>query len=233
MESLKNSDMKKLVSKILRRVLREPSPNVLDDYLPKTDAIVLVDVGAHNGGFTAAMCQQWNVVRAILVEPLAEQAEMLRTKFAAQGFEIVNAAASSEVGTTMLNAYGFAETSSILPIKQGLTELEGFDTTSRGTVPCPMVTLDSITEKVERVDLLKIDVQGAEHLALAGATSLMKKTRLIWIEVSFKPLYEGSSVFHEIYAMIDAAGFRLVSLSPGFRSADGELVQADALFQQR
>ena len=96
-----------------------------------------------------------------------------------------------------------------------------------------MHTLDNITADLPIIDLVKIDVQGAEHLVLAGAVETLAKSALIWTEVSFKPLYEGSCVFEEIYKTLDMAGFRMVSLDPGFRSADGELVQADALFQKR
>jgi FkbM family methyltransferase len=190
-------------------------------------------VGAQTGVFTEGMEAKWTIEAAILIEPLQEQAQKLRAKFASrQGFTVIHGAASSEVGETVINTYGFAEISSILPIKQGLSELVGYDTIPKGAVKCPMVTLDSITMNLNRIDLLKIDVQGAEHLVLAGAKSALAKTRLIWVEVSFKPLYEGSSVFHEIYGALTAVGFRLVNLTPGFRSSEGELVQADALFQK-
>ena len=58
----------------------------------------------------------------------------------------------------------------------------------------------------------------------------LERVRLIWIEVSFRPLYEGSAVLSDVYAFLRSQGFRLYSLHEGFRGVDGELLQADALF---
>jgi FkbM family methyltransferase len=225
--------MKNFLLSIARRLSGRASSSVLDAYLPKDRPIVLVDIGAHHGGFTGNMQVSWQIERAVLVEPLPPQVAALRKRFAAPWCEVVHAAVGAETGETVLHEYGFAETSSILPIRQGLSELNGFDTRPKNEVRCPMMTLDSITANLDRIDLLKIDVQGAEHLVLQGGAAALRKTHLVWTEVSFKPLYDGSSVFSEIYAALNEAGFQLLDLTPGFRSATGELVQADALFQRR
>jgi len=78
--------------------------------------------------------------------------------------------------------------------------------------------------------LLKIDVQGVEHLVLEGGKQALLNTSFVWMELSFKPLYIGSSVFHDIYSMMEKSGFILLELSPGHRSPINELLQADALF---
>jgi hypothetical protein len=82
----------------------------------------------------------------------------------------------------------------------------------------------------ENVDLLKIDVQGAELMALRGAAQTLPRVRMICTEVSFTPLYEGSSIFSEIYDFLGDRGFRLLSLREGFRGKDSELLQGDAVF---
>jgi hypothetical protein len=53
---------------------------------------------------------------------------------------------------------------------------------------------------------------------------------MICTEVSFTPLYEGSSIFSEIYDFLGDRGFRLLSLREGFRGKDSELLQGDAVF---
>lgn len=218
----------------MRRLIEPQMRSPLDAYLPSDRDIVVVDVGAHTGGFTAGIAKKWKISTAILVEPLPALLAGLKVQFSGKpGYQVVHAAVGAEAGETVLHEYGFAETSSILLLKQGIKELQGYDTRPAGEIRCPMRTLDDITADQPRIDLLKIDVQGAEHLVLAGGVAALAKSALVWTEVSFKPLYEGSSVFHEIYAILDRAGFRLVHLAPGFRAVDGELVQADALFQKR
>ena len=85
-------------------------------------------------------------------------------------------------------------------------------------------------DKLEKIDFIKLDVQGAEHLVIQGAKKTLALTRLLWTEVSFKSLYEGSSVFDDIYAQLESKGFVLLELSPGHRATNHELLQADALF---
>jgi len=53
---------------------------------------------------------------------------------------------------------------------------------------------------------------------------------MIYTEVSFTPLYEGSCIFSEVYDFLCARGFRLLSLREGFRGKDKELLQGDAVF---
>jgi len=80
------------------------------------------------------------------------------------------------------------------------------------------------------VDLLKLDVQGAEHMVLHGGQNTLSKTNMVWTEVSFKRLYEGACLHMEVYDLLARSGFALFELESGFRSASGELLQADALF---
>ena len=65
---------------------------------------------------------------------------------------------------------------------------------------------------------------------LQGARSLLTRVRMVWTEVSFRALYEGSALFADVQTLLAQHGFRLYALHDGFRGADGELLQADALF---
>ena len=94
------------------------------------------------------------------------------------------------------------------------------------------ITLDDLFGMfdISSADLLKIDVQGAEHLVIRGGQNALRKTERVWTEVSFKPLYESSSTFTDVYHALYELGFSLMEISHGFRGPDGELLQADALF---
>lgn len=92
--------------------------------------------------------------------------------------------------------------------------------------------LDDLLEKdkFNKIDILKNNVQGAEHLLLEGATETLKLTNLSWIEVSFKPIYENSFVFTDIQKLLDKSGLILSEIFPGYPFIKGEILQADALF---
>ena len=68
-------------------------------------------------------------------------------------------------------------------------------------------------EDIAEIDLLKIDVQGAETAVISGSISMLDRTRVIVVEVSFFDYYEKSSSFLEIEQLLAPAGFRLFSIS--------------------
>jgi FkbM family methyltransferase len=202
-------------------------------YLDGRPPVVLVDVGAYRGGFYRAVAGRCGVARAVLVEAIPERAAQLRDRHAGPAVTVVDAAAADADGRRVpFSVNTYAETSSLLPLRGLMPELAGLDTRPERTVTVQTVTLDALyrDQGLARVDLLKIDVQGAEDRVLEGAQEALARTRLVWIETSFKPLYEGSALFGDVYARLSAAGFELREVSPGYRSPAGELLQADLLF---
>jgi len=113
-----------------------------------------------------------------------------------------------------------------------MQELSNIQIDSKRIIKCISRTLDDIVSESSpnKIDLIKIDVQGAEHFVITGATKTLQITSMIWIEVSFKPLYEGSLLFDDIVSMLNTEGFKLMELEPVYRSREGELLQSDALF---
>jgi hypothetical protein len=99
-------------------------------------------------------------------------------------------------------------------------------------VDVQVTTLDRLVDQHQfgDVDLLKLDTQGNELRAINGALATLARSRLLWIEVSFRSLYEGDAQFDQVHARLLQLGFRLYSLQDVFRGADRELLQADALF---
>lgn len=67
------------------------------------------------------------------------------------------------------------------------------------------------------LDLLWIDVQGAEKLVLLGATEVLKTVRAVFIEVTQKPdFYEGSATFPEISKLLEQSGLKPILLGMDF-----------------
>ena len=57
--------------------------------------------------------------------------------------------------------------------------------------------LDDIPE-ITNIDMLKIDIQGAECDAFRGGNRLLSEALLVWTEVEFVPMYEGQPLFAEV-----------------------------------
>ena len=66
---------------------------------------------------------------------------------------------------------------------------------------------------VTAIDLLKIDVQGAEVAVLAGASGVLPTTATVAVEISFFDLYERSSSFREVEALLHPHGLGLYALA--------------------
>lgn len=197
--------------------------------------VTVVDVGAHVGDFSAGMAELCGLKACVLVEPLPNCVQVLRSATSLAGAQIFDCAVGESAGSVTFNLYPDAPyVSSMLTLDRSIEGLDEFAGAAATPLEVQLRTLDDIAAEagLGEIDLLKIDVQGAELSALRGASTVLGKTRYVYLEVSFRPLYEGSCVFAEVYAALTAAGFKLIDLEPGFRSPSGELLQADALFQR-
>lgn len=98
-------------------------------------------------------------------------------------------------------------------------------------------TLDDFTslEGISHVNILKLDIQGGEGDALAGARNLLSNSRidLIFSEVFFTPHYEGASLFHEITGYLAGYEYSLYNLRHMVSGDNGQLRFADALYVSR
>jgi FkbM family methyltransferase len=76
------------------------------------------------------------------------------------------------------------------------------------------IRLDDIVEqeKFDKIDLLKIDVQGAEAQVLRGGTKALKLTSAIIMEVSLYDYYENRTSFYDVEKLLLPAGFKLFSI---------------------
>lgn len=83
------------------------------------------------------------------------------------------------------------------------------------------ITVDSIRLNgwaeevgVRDIDILWIDLQGAELKAFQGMDTLLLRTKIIFTEVEFKEMYLGQPLFREVNRYLSANGFCLLKLYP-------------------
>ena len=103
-----------------------------------------------------------------------------------------------------------------------------------GSVDVPTTTLDDFCSghAIDRVNVLKMDIQGGELMALQGASRLLeaKAIDLIFSEVVFVEQYAGQADFHELCRFLsdcDYTLYGLYNLNPG---RDSILAWGDAIF---
>jgi len=94
-----------------------------------------------------------------------------------------------------------------------------------------MVTIDQIVkqEKLGNIDMIKMDIQGAELMALKGATETLKTVKVVLLELSTVPLYPGAPLLAEMIVFMEKIGFKLFSV-PDVLNRRGMTISVDALF---
>lgn len=207
-------------------------PASLVQYLPRNHKIIFVDIGAHEGHFTKMLQGYCGISQGLLVEAIPEKAERLKNNFLPPIFTVFECAASSSTGITEFEINEAQATSSMLRIRRDMPELSSISLGDPTIIQCKTMSLDDMAKKtaIQEINLLKIDVQGAEHLVLQGASEIIRNTSMVWTETSLKRLYTMSSDFISLYNQFYSLGFKLMELEPGFRGPDRELLQCDALF---
>lgn len=131
-------------------------------------------------------------------------------------------------------------TSSLFPLNTALcARFEHLHTLKTvGTQAVETRTLDDALGD-QGVDFLKLDIQGAELLALEGAENVLTRTGVIHCEVEFAPIYRGQCLFPEIQSHLSDRGFSLIDIAIPHRYAylnaagiDGRdrLLWGDAIF---
>jgi FkbM family methyltransferase len=213
---------------------RSGAPLELLNWLPKNNPITFFDIGANVGHFSKSICGEYKIKKGILIEPVSGLIPILEKTFPdRETFQIVNAALSNSASETDFYYNEDAHfVSSLLRIDnkgEGFASLN-FDDPVKTKIQT--LTLDYVVSKQQllNIDLIKIDVQGAEHLVLQGGIKTLKITKLVYTEFSYKPLYQNSSTFFDLYKFFYENNFILVNVSGGYSSPNGELLQGDALF---
>ena len=218
-----------LVSKAGRKALR-----TFAGY-PAAPYQVIVDVGAARGDYGARAALVLDVRRVVMVEALPDAAARLRTRFAGdQRFTVVEAALADACGQATFHVNESEDSSSILPVSRVVTETAfGRSFQTAREIVVKTLTLDELhrQEKLDIVDLLKVDIQGAEGRLIAGGGEALARTRAALLEVNFERFYDGAPLFHEIDAMMTDRGFRLRSLlKPRLAKSGKWLAYANALY---
>lgn len=103
-----------------------------------------------------------------------------------------------------------------------------------GTVRVSVVTLDDFCARagIDRIHLLKLDVQGAELQVLRGGHRLLENQAidLIFTEVMFVPHYENGPLFHDIHSVLREQGYSLYGIYDLVVASNGQLRYANALY---
>lgn len=196
----------------------------------------IVDIGAYKGEFTDSSFAVLHPQRVVLVEADPSSYKRLQEKYKGNAAcEIFNLAITDNCDPVTLRINSHRDSSSILPIAGVAETIFEKQMQEVEQVEVEGSTLDALFEKarLESVDLLKVDIQGAERKMIAGGKASLEKVKSIYIEVSFEEFYEDSAHFRELDALLEEHGFKLRSLHESRLGSDHCLAYANALYLRK
>lgn len=200
------------------------------------DARVILDVGANIGQSAQRYAGMFERADVHAFEPFPQSYQALMDIASAQPRIIAHQLAISDARgqRPLYENPVFHATSSLLPRpSEGQKYFDPQATLTAGPTVRTETLDDFIRDQgIEQIDILKLDIQGAEALAIQGAHQLLSAQRvgLIQIEVMFVPHYENGPLFAEIHHLLSAHGYSLFGLYDLEFAAGGQLRFADAIF---
>ena len=162
-----------------------------------------LDIGANHGYYTLLMGDGARPDgRVVPVEPTPRLADLLRQTLDVNGFpdtEVVAKAASDSDGQTL---------QLVVPARRSMNaRLVDSPDAADDAVAVESVTIDSLTSSWSRVDLIKIDVEGAEEQVWRGMQETIVRHREVIIVLEFNvERYDDPRAFARA---IQASGFPL------------------------
>jgi FkbM family methyltransferase len=181
----------------------------------------VVQVGASYGQELAGFIQN-GISSAVLIEPLEAPAEHLKEICKPiPSFRVIRALCT-DVPNQVYDfhiASNAGQSSSILRPSGHLNAFDfvSFQQPTRLVSTTVDIILDGISNDDEfdlkSVDLLYMDVQGAEYQVLLGATKLLKSCKFVYFEYIRNGLYEGTVSLPEYLSLLNAAGFELNNIN--------------------
>jgi FkbM family methyltransferase len=172
------------------------------------------DIGAERGWFTLLMAKLSGPSGAVYsFEPYQPTFEKLRANIELNNFHWVhpqNTAISAENGKSSF----IPPSDEIIGNNENIEFCSGVgylsDSASTGALSVPMVTIDSFVQNIglNRIDIMKIDVEGAEAKVLRGAKTAISKYRpVILVEYNEKTARRAGSSMKELDDILEDYGY--------------------------
>jgi FkbM family methyltransferase len=192
-----------------KKGLTEPETRNLVDRL-LTSGAVMFDVGAYVGQFSL-VAAQLGYSRVYAFEPTPSVFRQLQRNVTLNGCNnvtCVSTALSDHIGTMRFYTYpGSADQNSLWPLHP--TMARSFEV--------PVTTIDAVVSEqaLERIDVIKIDVEGNELAVLLGAGATLKELRpTLIIEISRHQQAYGYSGF-DIHALLTKQRYNCFHIGAG------------------
>lgn len=203
------------------------------------EAPIIFDVGAHHGETARILRDHFPKAKIFCFEPFSESFRTLQLNTETdQSITSFNFGLSNQSGTFPFHSNLSSATNSLLSSDDlGSTTWDEGLLDTKDIVQAQFKTIDAVLDQlaITKIDILKLDVQGAEPLVLEGASAACKKEiiQIIYSEIIIQPTYIGQKRLDEVLAVFFNYGFDLHNIYNLSYTSKGRLRQVDAIFVRK
>ena len=198
---------------------------------------IIFDVGAYQGFWIKKYIKYYPNAIAYLFEPCLKSHEILICKFErAKNINIYKLALSNKSGSQIVNLNAKSYTNSLLPLdKKASDSWQNDKLQNISNEEVQVTTLDdfALKNKIKKINILKLDVQGYESRVLQGGLELLKKNfiDLVLLEIIVAPTYSNQSKVNDIFDIFESNNYKLYGIYDIEKKPKrGKIQQFDALF---
>ena len=240
----------KISNKLLKlfdlRIINENNFKNHPDYIVLIKSIIenqnptIFDIGAHHGESIESFNKYFNNPRIYSFEPFDESFEILSLKKSKiSNTKIFNLGLSNFNGKGTFYSYvdpknpNISAANSILQLNDGKF-IPSYSENQK--VECEFMKLDSFVEEnnISYIDLLKIDVQGAEFKVIEGAYNSLKDKKIgcVLIEIAIADFYKGQKSFDFYINLFKNYEYELKGFYNLISDKDKSILYLDAVFSK-
>ncbi len=188
--------------------------------------IVVFDIGAHHGESIKLFNKELKIKKIYSFEASSKNYEILQKKILkhdSKKVEIFNYGIGKEISKSYINQTLESSSSTINELNENSKYLEKklkiLNIKSKNSfqckIPIRLITLDYFIEKnkIENIDLLKIDTEGYEFNVLKGLSKHNQKIKLVYFEHHYDDMIVKNYKFGDIHQLLKSFGFVMIKKS--------------------
>lgn len=195
------------------------------------DPRVILDIGANIGDWNVAVQKMFPMAKITSFEANPDCGHVM--KFRGLDSRIVLLGSENKENVEF---YVNDECNTGASVYRELTDFYSDGHKSMNVLKMPMRRLDDVYDSVDgiggmgaMVDLMKLDVQGAELQIMQGAKNILQNTCFVLLEVSVMKYNQGAPLIDEVIAFMEGRGFKVFDvMEPHY--LNGCCLQVDILF---
>ncbi|MEJ7594314.1 MAG: FkbM family methyltransferase [Planctomycetaceae bacterium] len=203
---------------LIRRFLNSLPPDL-------STSPVILDVGSCNGDQSCEFATQFPKAQIFAFEARPQSAQTVRrTVSQYPNIEVIESAVHDFDGETEFHVVNDLNPgASSLFVGSGVQDIHPIQQ-ARITVPAMRLDTWAKQARVSRFDLVWMDLQGPELLALRGMGNMLRTVSAIQLEITYFELYSGQVMWPEVRDFLEFNGFRLVDEWPDICGYFGDAI---------